>query len=146
MRPLHDASTNAVGEKAEIPCDPEPAPHRSVRILVVDDEDLIREMLTRFLSLCGYEVLTAGDGETAVQEVLRHRPDAVVTDMHMPGMNGVHVLRRLRNDQYEGKVVLLSATQNEQRMQEARELKVDRILSKPVELKHLAGVLRDLLA
>ncbi len=67
-----------------------------MRILVVDDDRAVREALRRALTLAGYEVQTAEDGEQALEQIARAIPDAVVLDLGMPGIDGVEVCRRVR--------------------------------------------------
>jgi CheY-like chemotaxis protein len=68
------------------------------KILVVDDESQNVEVLRRLMTRLGYEVLTATDGESALHSVLRDRPDLVLLDVNMPGINGFEVCRRLKAD------------------------------------------------
>ena len=63
------------------------------RVLVVDDEADARELITLVLSQAGYEVDEAADGFAALSKVSRYRPDVVLTDLRMPGMNGVDLAR-----------------------------------------------------
>src|SRR2546430_13041721 len=73
-------------------------PAMSGRILIVDDQRAIAEMMTGVLQGRGYEVLTAFDGETALRQVHAERPDLVVSDILMPGMDGSELCGRLRAD------------------------------------------------
>ncbi|MEU4558877.1 response regulator [Actinoplanes sp. NPDC023936] len=68
------------------------------RILVVDDEPDLRFILRRILTRAGHEVTEAGDGATALTSVQETAPDLVVTDMMMPVMSGVELIRALRAD------------------------------------------------
>jgi DNA-binding response OmpR family regulator len=68
------------------------------RILVVDDEEDIRELVSYGLRREGYEVVTAPDGESALARVKERRPDLVVLDLMLPGIDGLEVCRRLRAD------------------------------------------------
>src|SRR4051812_8049721 len=70
---------------------------RPVRVLVVDDEPLIVEMLTMGLSYEGFEVTVARTGFEALEEAQRTKPDLVVLDIMLPGINGVEVCKRLRS-------------------------------------------------
>ena len=71
---------------------------KKARILVVDDEPDLVELLRHHLVREHYEVLTAGDGETALAEARRRLPDLVVLDLMLPGIDGLEVCRRLRAD------------------------------------------------
>nr|MBI3613414.1 response regulator [Nitrospirota bacterium] len=82
-------------------------------ILVVDDEAMIRNLLTKFLTLRGYRVRAAQNGAEALAMVAQQQPDLVILDMYMPGMNGLEVLRELRARHYAGGVVALTASQDE---------------------------------
>lgn len=66
------------------------------KILLVDDEPAITENLAPFFRRAGFEVIVAADGETALQEAVRARPDLIVLDVLMPRLDGREVLRRLR--------------------------------------------------
>jgi DNA-binding NtrC family response regulator len=66
------------------------------RVLIVDDEERIREFLSRLLSRAGYEPLVAAEGETALALIRRESPDVVLLDVRMPGLDGLEVLRRAK--------------------------------------------------
>ncbi|MBB5781388.1 response regulator transcription factor [Nonomuraea jabiensis] len=68
----------------------------AAKVLVVDDEPNIRELLSEALELNGFAVRTASDGRQALAEVARERPDIIVLDVMMPGVDGFAVARRLR--------------------------------------------------
>ena len=67
-----------------------------MRILVVDDDRAVREALRRALTLAGYEVQLAEDGEQALEQIVQAVPDAVVLDVGLPGIDGLEVCRRVR--------------------------------------------------
>ena len=104
---------------------------RQPRILVVDDEANIRELLTQEFTEAGYTVVTAANGRDAVAEVRRHRPDLIVLDVMMPEMNGFDVAAVLRNDPQtlDIPIVILSIVQDRER---GFRLGVDRYLTKPI--------------
>ncbi len=86
--------------------------NRHVRgsVLVVDDEPTIAEVVSRYLERAGYDVRTAGDGALAMRLVLDRRPDLVVLDLMLPGLNGLEVMRRLREvDRDRVAIILLTA-------------------------------------
>jgi DNA-binding response OmpR family regulator len=79
-------------------------------VLVVDDEPTITEVVARYLQRAGYETRVAGDGPNALQLAGAERPDLVVLDLMLPGMDGLEVMRRLRErDPDRISVILLTA-------------------------------------
>jgi two-component system response regulator ResD len=79
-------------------------------ILVVDDEPTIAEVVARYLVRAGYETSTAGDGPSAVASATANRPDLVVLDIRLPGIDGLEVMRRLHeNGEERVPVILLTA-------------------------------------
>ncbi|MGH7251376.1 MAG: response regulator transcription factor [Nitrospiraceae bacterium] len=107
-------------------------------IMVVDDEPMVRNLLSQFLTLRGYRVRGAKDGPDALALLKQEHPQLVILDLYMPGMNGVDVLRQLRANDYKGSVIALSASQDEQLLQEMLELGSVDIMGKPVDLERLA--------
>ena len=104
---------------------------RQPRILVVDDEANIRELLTQEFTEAGYAVSTVANGREAITEVRRQRPDLVVLDVMMPEMNGFDVAAVLRNDPQtqDLPIIILSIVQDRER---GFRLGVDRYLTKPI--------------
>jgi DNA-binding response OmpR family regulator len=68
------------------------------KILVAEDEKQIAEMISFKLTNAGHQVIRAPDGEQAIALAARERPDLILLDVMMPGLNGLEVLRRLKND------------------------------------------------
>ena len=106
--------------------------NRSPRILVVDDDPNIRELLTQELTEAGYQVRVASNGREALAHVRGERPDLVVLDVMMPEMNGFDVAAVLKNDPLtmDIPIVILSILQDRQR---GFRLGVDRYLTKPID-------------
>ena len=77
-------------------------------ILVVDDEPTISQVVASYLRRDGFRAVTAGDGPTAVEAAIEHRPDLVVLDVMLPGFDGLQVMARLRQDRHVP-VILLTA-------------------------------------
>ena len=67
-------------------------------VLVVDDEPTIAEIVSRYLERAGYQTTIAHDGAEALASAERGRPDLVVLDLMLPGVDGLEVMRRLRED------------------------------------------------
>jgi two-component system, OmpR family, response regulator ResD len=83
-------------------------------ILIVDDEPTIAEVVARYLVRAGYETRTAADGASAVAAATHHRPDLVVLDIMLPGLDGLEVLRRLHEDAEERVPVILLTAKGEE--------------------------------
>ena len=82
---------------------------RNTRILVVDDEHLIRWSLEQSLMKQGYDVVTAASGEEAVKHVLDDAPELVLLDIQLPGMDGLEVLQKVKEIDSEIIVVMVTA-------------------------------------
>ena len=109
------------------------------RILVVDDEDPIREVVSMVLEDEGYEVVTAPHGAAALGQIRRARPDAILLDMRMPVMDGWQFARAYR--QLPGPhapIIVVTAAQHAARW--AAEVKADGYVAKPFDLPHLLDV------
>ena len=83
-------------------------------ILVVDDEPTIAEVVARYLGRAGYETSTAADGPSAVAAATTRRPDLVVLDIRLPGIDGLEVMRRLHEDAAERVPVILLTAKGEE--------------------------------
>lgn len=122
-----------------------------IRILVVDDEPLVRAALRRYLAALGHEIHEAETGERALQILAREIPDVVLLDIVMPGMSGYEVNSRMFADEKLRKipVVIVSALQVEEVRRGAfvvqDQLAGARcIMSKPLDMKELEKVLEYL--
>lgn len=72
---------------------------RKTTILVVDDEPDIVRVVTRIMESCGYQVITAQDGFEALSAAQNEKPDVIILDLNLPGMNGFEVCHRLRSSE-----------------------------------------------
>lgn len=102
-------------------------------VLVVDDKDMMRDSVATTLRRAGFEVEMAADGAAAVQAATRQRPDAVVTDMRMPGMTGLELIERLRALDDEIPIVLMTAFGTIETAVKAMKLGAFDYLTKPFE-------------
>src|ERR1700739_1796721 len=87
----------------------ETRPQPDARLLVVEDEPNILELLSASLRYAGFDVITASGGTEAVQSAQRHRPDLIVLDVMLPDMDGFDVIRRLRGGGARIPVLFLTA-------------------------------------
>ena len=77
-------------------------------ILLVDDDEVLRERLAQAIRARGYEVRTAGSGDEAMREATKDSPEMAVLDLRMPGMNGLELLRELRKQDPATRVLMLT--------------------------------------
>jgi two-component system CheB/CheR fusion protein len=117
----------------------------ALRVLVVDDNPDAAQSLALFMKAEGHEVRTATDGPSALALAKQYRPDLILLDIGLPGMDGYEVARRIRQDDEIGRAQLIAVTgygQEEDRRQ-AREAGFDAHLIKPTELADLQRVLAE---
>jgi DNA-binding response OmpR family regulator len=117
---------------------------RPTRVLVVDDEAAIRDIVRRYLEADGFDVVEAADGQDALARMASVDPDLVVLDVMMPGMDGLEVLRHLRatSDVY---VILLTAKADEVDKLVGLSVGADDYLTKPFSPRELAARVRAVL-
>ena len=118
------------------------------RILVVDDNQDSAASLAMLLQITGHETYTAHDGAAAFEAAEKHRPDVVLLDIGLPALNGYEVCRRLRNQPWGKKIVIIALTgwgQEEDR-RKSREAGFDGHLVKPVDYAALLTLLGSLAA
>jgi CheY-like chemotaxis protein len=116
------------------------------RVLVVDDDDVIRQLITVNLELEGFEVATAVDGQDCLDKVKDVQPDVITLDIMMPRLDGWEAAGRLRADPDTAgiKVVLLSARAQEADLERGSRIGVDAYLTKPFDPDELIEVVRRL--
>jgi two-component system OmpR family response regulator len=115
------------------------------RLLVVDDEKTILELLSGSLRLAGFEVTTAASGTEAVRAASSRRPDLVLLDVMMPDGDGFEALRRMRSAGIEVPVIFLTARDEEPDRVNGFDLGADDYVTKPFSLNELLGRIRAVL-
>ncbi|MFF3767298.1 response regulator transcription factor [Streptomyces sp. NPDC001922] len=116
-----------------------------VRILVVDDENALADLLSMALRYEGWEVRSAGDGAGALRTAREFRPDAVVLDIMLPDLDGLTVLARLRRDRPEVPVLFLTAKDAVEDRIAGLTAGGDDYVTKPFSLEEVVARLRGLL-
>ena len=119
-------------------------PHRPHRVLVVDDEPRVREVVARYLERDGHAVEVAADGEEARRLLADFMPDLVVLDVMLPARSGLDVLREIRR-RGELPVILLTARADEADRVAGLELGADDYVVKPFSPRELAARVRSVL-
>ncbi len=111
-------------------------------VLVVDDEQLVRDLLVQFLSLRGYRALGVKEGPEAISMVEQTSPDLILLDLMLPGMNGVEVLRRLRDKHFSGAIIIVTGSYDEELLQDAWSLHPQEVITKPIDLDKLLAMIQ----
>lgn len=117
----------------------------AVRVLVVDDEPALAELLSMALRYEGWEVRSAGDGMSAVRTAREFRPDVVVLDIMLPDIDGLEVLRRMRGDAPDVPVLFLTAKDSVEDRVTGLTAGGDDYVTKPFSLEEVVARLRGLM-
>lgn len=115
------------------------------RILVVDDEESIVKLVEYNLTQAGYEVLTADNGLQALDIVREERPDLVILDLMLPGLNGMDVCQRLRKDGFNTSIIMLTARDDEIDRILGLEMGADDYVTKPFSPRELVARVKAVL-
>jgi DNA-binding response OmpR family regulator len=116
-----------------------------VRVLVVEDDPEIAQVLQRSLRMEGYDVKVTGDGGKALDETQAFLPDLIVLDLGLPGMDGIEVARQLRRDEDDTPILILTARDALDSRVEGLDVGADDYLVKPFERQELLARMRALL-
>ncbi len=117
----------------------------TARLLVADDEPTILELLSASLRYAGFDVVTAADGNEALTMARAQRPDALVLDVMMPGLDGFEVVRRLRNEGSTAPVLFLTARDSTEDKVRGLTVGGDDYVTKPFSLEEVIARIRALL-
>jgi len=104
-----------------------------VRVLVVDDEEAVRNLLQRILEGAGYSVVTAANGQEALYEVSLQEAKVVLLDIHMPGMSGIEVLSKITADSPDYCVIMVTAVTDLDTAVEALKIGAYDYITKPFD-------------
>jgi two-component system, OmpR family, response regulator ResD len=116
----------------------------TARVLVVDDEPIVRDVLSRYLSKGGFRVETAEDGEGALSAFDANRPDLILLDLMLPGVDGVEVFTRIRAD-HDTPVIMLTARGEETDRVVGLEIGADDYIAKPFSPREVVARVRAVL-
>src|SRR5690606_23872453 len=118
------------------------------RILIIEDDTVLRENIAEILSLARYDVTTASDGKKGVNAAKQHLPDVIICDIMMPELDGYGVLEALSKDETTKQIpfIFLSAKTERQDIRKGMDLGADDYITKPFEESELLGAIRSRLA
>ena len=127
----------------ESPTHPEEAHGQSLRVLVVDDNIDVAQTLAVLLKSCGHKVEVAHDGPTALEAARTYRPNLILLDIGLPGMDGFEVAKKVRQEMDLGNVVLVAMTGYGQDSDKKRtqEIGFDHHLVKPADFREIKQIL-----
>ena len=116
-------------------------------ILVADDESHILSVVSLKLRNAGYRVLTAADGQEALEVALAERPDLLITDYHMPRLSGLELCQRLRQDDATRAMptIMLTARGYHLEPHDTEQSGITKMLSKPFSPRHLLATVNEVL-
>ncbi|MBN2483067.1 MAG: response regulator [Candidatus Omnitrophica bacterium] len=109
----------------------------SKKILVVEDEDSIRNVLEVRLKNCGFEVVTAADGEDGLNKARAEKPDLMILDLGLPKLPGEEVCRQLRNEENNVPIIMLTAKTEDVDRVVGKVLGANYYMTKPFEWTEL---------
>ena len=115
---------------------------KGVSVLVVDDEPPIRRLLRTTLGAQGFEITEAPDGESGLALAASQKPDVILLDLTLPDIDGMEVIRRLRNSANRTPVIVLSSRGDEKGKVEALDLGADDYVTKPFGIGELLARIR----
>ena len=115
------------------------------KILVIDDEANVRTLLDMLLRSQGYDVILADNGWTGLQRYYQEHPDAIFLDLNMPKLDGIAVLKQIRNVDLTLPVLVLTGDTTPEREWEVRALGASEFMVKGSSLHSLGGTLKRLL-
>ncbi len=117
---------------------------KKLHILAVDDEPAIGQAITYALDAPHRKIVVAKDGQDALAQVAKEKFDVVITDHRMPRSGGLELVRQLRERNYDGRIVVLSAHLSPDNIGTYEELAVDEIVAKPFDFEELRDIIAGL--
>ncbi|MFA9239180.1 MAG: response regulator transcription factor [Candidatus Paceibacteria bacterium] len=114
---------------------------QKLTLLYAEDEEGIRKNISDSLSYYVKEVLEACDGVEAYELYLQKKPDIILSDIHMPNLNGIDFVKKVRQEDKNIPIVMITAHTDKEYLLEAVELKMEKYIVKPIELETLLDVL-----
>lgn len=113
------------------------------KILIVDDEIEICDFLSEFFRDRNYDVVTASSGEEALIKIEKEKPNVLLLDVKMPGVNGLQVLQEVKQRYPKLKVIMVTAVETTDKIDEAFKLGADNYITKPLSLEYLENDVRE---
>lgn len=117
------------------------------KILVIEDNHDSRDILSKLLRLSGYEVVSAADGEAGLSAAFDHRPDLIITDIHLPKVNGIEFIKQIRlNKTLAHTAILVVTAFGSNVVREAIDAGADASAEKPFDFDKFLNTVQELIA
>ncbi len=113
------------------------------KLLIVDDELEICEFLKSFFEDRDFKVMVANSGAQALEQVELFQPEVVLLDIQMPGMDGLQALKKIKELHPKVKVIMVTAVETQEKIEEAMRLGADNYITKPLSLEYLEKDVQD---
>lgn len=117
---------------------------RDISILLAEDEADLRELLQEYLQLFFSRVYTAASGDEAYDIYKQKKPDIILTDISMPNLDGLEMISKIREDDKETKIIVMSAHSEQEKLLLAIKLHLESYLIKPIKTEKLKTILLDI--
>lgn len=116
-----------------------------MKIAAIDDQKLVRLSLEKHFSSLGYEIRCADTGRTGIDLIYDFQPDLIIMDIHMEGMSGLEVVKKLRKEGSKVPIIIMSGNTNEETVVEGFDLGIEDFIKKPAQLSELTVRVRRLI-
>lgn len=116
---------------------------QKAKILVVDDEAEICAVTKSFLTKRNYDVLIAADEPAALEALKKQRPDLVLLDVRLGGVSGIEVLRKIKEINKDTKVIMVTALDDEDSVEQAKSFGADGYITKPFTAESLSRIIAE---
>jgi len=123
-----------------------PKHNRTVHILIIDDDEEMRSLLTELLEEEGFETACAGNGPDALQELVKQSFDLIITDIEMRGLTGLDILPEMTKLRPEASIIVMTSIANEEVHRRSLEKGASGYLEKPIHMKKLKALIHEMLS
>ena len=113
------------------------------KLLIVDDEIEICDFLKSFFEDRDFRVAVANNGTQALEQMDSFHPEVVLLDIQMPGMDGLQTLKKIKETYPKAKVIMVTAVETQEKIEEAMRLGADNYITKPLSLEYLEKDVQD---
>ena len=115
-------------------------------VLVVDDEEAVLRLFQKILKKKEYAILMANNGKAALEQVEMKRPNLVILDLKMPGMNGIEILRKIKRIDKNIEVIIITGYGTMKTAKIAMRLGAHDYITKPFDINHIKALIKDALS